>query len=318
MRTMTFAACAAALLVAAVSGAVRANEGGVVVAPARHGAAALHSMILDAARAGKRIVTVGEHGGILLSDDGGATFRQAAGVPVDLTLTAVSFADERNGWAVGHGSTILHTADGGEHWDLQHQDLQVDQPLFSVHFRDKDNGWAVGLWSLMLATTDGGKTWAKVALPAPEGQKRADINLMHLFDGEGGKLYVAAEQGLVLGSADAGRSWRFEKTGVLASLWSGAAGQGGAVLAGLRGKMVATADGTAWHALPSPTEASITHIVRAGPVYWASALNGAVLRSRDEGRSWQLVKTYGKPVTAILPLDDQRVLAFSKQGLLRD
>lgn len=318
MTIMTRAIITATVLAACASDLAVANDASLKLAPARQGPAALHSMILDATFAGKRIVAVGERGAVLLSDDGGATFRQAASVPVDTTLTAVSFAGERNGWAVGHGSVVLHTADGGEHWELQHQDLSVDQPLFSVHFRDKDKGWAIGLWSLMLVTTDGGKSWARMKLSPPEGQKRADVNLMHIFEGPGGKLYVAAEQGLVLVSDPAGQTWRFEKTGGLASLWAGASGQGGALLGGLRGKTAKTVDGTSWQPASAPTEASITHIVRAGQVYFASALNGAVLSSRDEGATWQLLKQYGKPVTAMLPLDEQHVLAFSKQGPMRD
>ena len=295
-----------------------AQEAAVKVLPARQ--AAEPSMMLDIARAGKRIVAVGERGHVLLSDDDGATFRQAAMVPVDLTLTSVSFTDNHNGWAVGHGSVILHTRDGGEHWDIQHQDLTVDQPLFSIYFRDASTGWASGLWSLLLATTDGGRTWTKIALTPPEGQKRADLNLLHVFEGDGGKLFIAAEQGTVLSSNDNGKTWHYNRTGSAASLWSGAAGQGAtAIVAGLRGHILRSGDGgTSWQGAVSPVEASITHVVRKESCYWASTVNGAVLRSVDDGRNWSVAKHFGTPVTALLPLDDTHVLAFSKQGVLRD
>jgi photosystem II stability/assembly factor-like uncharacterized protein len=302
-----------------VSGLALAQEPVAKVGSARHEAPG-KSMVLDVARAGRRIVAVGEHGHVLLSDDGGATFRQAAAVPVDLTLTAVTFVDASNGWAVGHGGTVLHTADGGEHWTVQRQDLTVDQPLFSVHFRDADTGWATGLWSLLLATTDGGKTWTKVALTPPEGQKRADLNLLQVFEGQGGRVFVAAEQGIVLSSDDNGKSWRYNKSGGAASLWAGAAGGSATgIVAGLRGHIFRTGDnGASWTEVASPVEASITHIVRKDNVYWASTVNGAILRSADDGRTWSVAKQYGTPVSALLPTDDRRVLAFSKQGLLRD
>src|SRR5471032_3129385 len=80
-----------------------------------------HSLLLDATYAGSRIVTVGEHGIVLLSDDDGATYRQASAVPASATLTAVHFANARDGWAVGHWGEILATTDGGEHWTLNAQ-----------------------------------------------------------------------------------------------------------------------------------------------------------------------------------------------------
>ena len=71
------------------------------------------SMMLAVARAGDRLVTVGERGRVLLSDDSGKTWRQAESVPVSVTLTAVTFADARSGWATGHAGVVLHTVDAG-------------------------------------------------------------------------------------------------------------------------------------------------------------------------------------------------------------
>ncbi len=52
---------------------------------------------------GKRIVAVGDHGIVLLSDNDGADFRQAKSVPVRSTLTAVCFVDDKTGgrWGIG-------------------------------------------------------------------------------------------------------------------------------------------------------------------------------------------------------------------------
>ena len=70
---------------------------------------AASSLFLDLAMAGSRIVAVGERGQVLLSDDQGATWRQAKSVPTRTMLTAVFFADREYGWAVGHDETILNT-----------------------------------------------------------------------------------------------------------------------------------------------------------------------------------------------------------------
>ncbi|MBL0150765.1 MAG: hypothetical protein IPP87_19595 [Ideonella sp.] len=74
------------------------------------------NVLLAAAAAGPRLVAVGERGLVVLSDDGGASWRQAQTVPVSVTLTAVQFIDERLGWAVGHGGVVLRSEDAGQTW----------------------------------------------------------------------------------------------------------------------------------------------------------------------------------------------------------
>lgn len=80
----------------------------------------LDDLLLSAARAGDRLVAVGEFGHVALSDDNGKTWRQAKTVPTQSTLTSVVFIDAQNGWAAGHDKTILITADGGETWTVQY------------------------------------------------------------------------------------------------------------------------------------------------------------------------------------------------------
>lgn len=104
-------------------------------------------MVFGAARAGKRVVTVGERGIVLLSDDHGMHFRRSRQVPLSSTLTAVSFSDPQHGWAVGEWDAILATGDGGETWRVQRLALEEDRPLFGVYFLDARHGVAVGLWS---------------------------------------------------------------------------------------------------------------------------------------------------------------------------
>ena len=52
--------------------------------------------MLASAKAGRRLVCVGERGLVIYSDDGGATWQQAD-VPVSVTLTAVQFVTESLG-----------------------------------------------------------------------------------------------------------------------------------------------------------------------------------------------------------------------------
>src|SRR5574337_168373 len=202
--------------------------------------------LLALAGAGSRIVAVGDHGVVLLSDDDGAHFRQAKSVPVSSMLTGVSFTDDRHGWAVGHWGAILATDDGGETWRVQRLATNEDRPLFAVTFLDRERGVAVGLWSLVLTTADGGQTWTPRALEPPPGAKKADLNLLGLFADPKGRLYAAAERGFVLRSDDAGASWSYLSTGYNGTFWSGIAlSDEVLIVGGLRGTVYRSTDASA-------------------------------------------------------------------------
>jgi photosystem II stability/assembly factor-like uncharacterized protein len=259
------------------------------ITPAEHVPAAASSMMLSAALAGTRIVAVGDHGVVLLTDDGGKSFRQAHSVPVSSTLTGVSFVDATHGWAVGHWGVVLNSVDGGENWTLQRSDLAVDQPLFSVHFKNAKVGWAVGLWSLMLHTVDGGTTWTTVKLPPPPGAKKADRNLYRIFADSAGKLFITCEQGRVMQSADDGATWNYIETGYTGSFWTGVVLQDGVLLVGgLRGTIYRSTDGgRTWSAAQSSFKSSVTDMLQlADKSIVAVGLDGVTLVSHDDGATF--------------------------------
>ena len=93
--------------------AVAAGFADVLDTPAQRTPLASKSLLNGIARAGTRLVAVGQRGHIVVSTDGGANWKQSA-VPVSSDLTAVYFVDEKRGWAVGHDGVVLHTDDGGD------------------------------------------------------------------------------------------------------------------------------------------------------------------------------------------------------------
>src|SRR5688572_16714729 len=104
MRARAVIAGLGAVLLLGVSAAAVAQDSAapaVLSEPALQSPKALGAAMLAVTRAGHRLVAVGERGTVLLSDDAGASWRQAR-VPVQVTLTAVRFVDERTGWAAGH------------------------------------------------------------------------------------------------------------------------------------------------------------------------------------------------------------------------
>jgi photosystem II stability/assembly factor-like uncharacterized protein len=292
----------------------------VVVLAARPSPSLAATEYLAATRAGQRIVAVGEHGTIALSDDSGKTWRQALSVPTSAALTDVHFVDASNGWAVGHWGTILRTVDGGVRWTLQRSDTKVDQPLFSVHFLNPKEGFAVGLWSLILATHDGGASWSPLALPKPEGAGRGDRNLYKLFATPDATLFITAERGLVYRSEDRGASWEALASGYAGSLWTGVALDNGAILAaGLRGSLYRSADkGHSWSRIDTHTTSSITSLVQlASHEVVGTALDGVVIRSQDGGQSFRVRQDGARSAyTAVVGLDSGRTLVFSAHGPL--
>lgn len=261
---------------------------------------ALGAATLAVARAGDRLVAVGERGTVLLSDDHGASWRQAQ-VPVQASLTAVCFADARTGWAAGHLGVILRSDDAGATWHKQLDGVQAaelakqaaqrtgddaaiaqaqrlveegaDKPFFDLEFMDAQRGFAVGAYNLMFATTDGGKSWTALGprLPNPKS--------LHLYGvrARGRTLVVAGEQGLLLRSSDGGASFS---------------------------------------ALTSPYKGSFFGLLQTrGGALVAYGLRGTAWRSIDEGQHWDKLDT-GVPmaVGAGLALPDGGFVLLSQAG----
>ncbi|OJA44304.1 glycosyl hydrolase [Burkholderia ubonensis] len=315
----TLVACIALCAAAAAFAQSHGTVADWTAKPAHAWAAPTRMMLTDATRAGRRVVAVGEHGVILLSDDDGRTWRQSRRVPVSATLSAITFADAQHGWAVGQWGVILATADGGETWEKQRIDTSVDQPLFSVVFTNARDGIAVGLWSLMLQTHDGGRTWTRTTLPKPPGGGKADRNLYHIFADRQGALYIVSEQGTVLKSTDGGANWRYLQTGGKGSLWTGVAmPDGRIVVGGLLGSLFQSSDGGAtWAPLNPGTKSSITDVVATGNGLLAVGLDGLVLTQRANGESFELAQRPDRAtLTAALVGAVGKPLLFSQDGVL--
>lgn len=323
---LLLAVCSGAAAVeesAATAAAPGADAGAINVKqqPAVRIAGAATAMMLGAARAGSRIVAVGDHGVILLSDDGGKSFRQAGTVPTRATLTSVSFVDDRQGWAAGHWGVILHTTDGGENWTLQRDDLHSDRPLWTVWFKDARNGLAAGLWGLVLRTGDGGAHWDAVPLPPTGGKsKPSDYNLLSLFQGPADGVYIAAERGTVFSSEDLGRSWRELATGGPGTYWTGRMLKSGTlVVAGLRGHVFRSEDrGAHWNEVQTGNKSSITTLAELpdGRVL-AVGLDGVSLQSLDDGRSFSVTSRPDRAaLTAVTFNDRGQAVVFSEHGPL--
>ena len=277
---------------------------------------ATKSLLIDVARADGRLVAVGEWGHVLLSDDGGGTWRQAQLVPTRMTLTEVTFVDARRGWAVGHDAVVIHTRDGGESWELQHQAPEEEIPLLSVWFENAERGLAVGAFGMLLETTDGGKTWQRRPITSnPE----EDYHLNALFRGPDDTLFIAAEAGSIYRSLDGGASWERFHPPYQGSFWGGIRlGEEAFLVFGMRGHLFRSDDrGGSWQELESGTDQSLqSAMIRADGRIVVVGLGGTVLTSSVGGRTFSAaIEPDRRGIAAVAEGASGKLLLFGETGV---
>ncbi|MCK8659311.1 WD40/YVTN/BNR-like repeat-containing protein [Pseudomonas umsongensis] len=278
-------------LLALVQGVARAGAYvDVLDLPAKPSALAVRSPLIDIARAGERLVTVGQRGHILYSDDAGQHWLQA-GVPLSSDLTAVFFPTASQGWAVGNDGVVLHTSDAGATWSKQLDGRQIgellvrhysalasaepgneqwpllvaegqrlveqgaDKPLLDVWFANDKVGYVVGVFNLILRTEDGGQSWT----PFQDRTDNPQGFHLNAIASTGDALYIAGEQGLLLKWNDHSQRFAAVPTPYQGSFF-GVVGKPNEVLVyGLRGNVLRSTDGGQhWTALDSGLHVSIT------------------------------------------------------------
>jgi photosystem II stability/assembly factor-like uncharacterized protein len=300
------------------------------------------AVLLCAARAGSRIVAVGERGIVVLSDDEAQHWKQVS-VPVSVTLTAVRFADKDHGYAIGHGGTVLGTADGGQGWKrlldgrriaqvmqaaakasgdaaaLKSSDRLLtdgpDKPLLDLLVFDAKRVLVVGAYGIALLTEDGGDTWASWRARMDNPKE------LHLYAvrQRGNRIVISGEQGLVLQSFDGGASFKRIAAPYAGSFFTAELPDDKSiVLAGLRGNAWRSADaGASWAQLASPVPVSITASAIGGEGELLLANQAGMILGAEGGALKPLNAAPLPPLNFVLPLDRAGVLALTVQGLQR-
>lgn len=127
--------------------------------------------------------------------------------PDDLKFLDVFFATADEGWVAGgagelSGGMIIHTADGGDHWDVQYGDPQSSEGgIKELRFLDSTHGWAVQRTSsaARLFHTRDGKNWI---LSGTMDEHHTD----YMFTSE--KTGVQLSGRVIKITADGGRTWK--------------------------------------------------------------------------------------------------------------
>ena len=327
-------------LSAGVLAATTAEFANALQRPAMQIADAEKSVLLGAATVDSgRIVAVGERGVVVLSDDGGQSWRQAL-TPVSVTLTAVRFGGQQ-GVAVGHGGVVLTSANGGESWSLcldgqraaqialqdaeasgdplllENAQLMIeegpDKPFLDVRLGQGGEILAVGAYGLAMFSPDFGRTWQSwmSRLENPDG---LHLNAVRQV---GRTIVLAGERGLLLRSTDAGMSFSRLSIPYKGSLFTAELlSEDEMVLAGLRGSLLRSRDGgRSWQQLESPLAATFTSstLDRRGGIYLANQA-GQVLQLL--GTTLRQVNSDRLPaMNGMLSIDNNKAVLLSDRGV---
>jgi len=260
-------------------------------APAEIRPLADRSLVLDIVRSGGHYIAVGARGDVLLSNDGNAWHQVE--VPTRATLTAVTAIDAQV-WAVGHDGMILHSADAGEHWQVQRKDPwqptdaggdpTKGAPLLDVLFVDARRGFAVGAYSLALQTADGGETWKPMTVAAKTADTGGDDEV---GDSGGAKRADDTRQTFSAAELKVGQ----EATPHLNAI--ARTGSGALFIVGERGSAFRSRDqGSTWSRLQLPYDGSMFGVLGYdGDHVLAFGLRGHAFESNDLGDHWTLVTT---------------------------
>jgi photosystem II stability/assembly factor-like uncharacterized protein len=318
--------------------------------PAMQVAPTQKTVLIDLARAGERLVAVGERGLVLLSDDHGQSWRQAR-VPVSVGLSAVQFVDARNGWAIGHAGVVLASRDAGESWVVQLDGLRAaqieldaarveqatafdqdsaearvqsaerlvadgaDKPFLALEFVDAQRGLIVGAYGLALQTSDGGATWQSVvgAIDNPMG--------MHLYaiSRQGSLWFLAGEQGYLARSADDANSFSQLQSPYEGSFFTlHSRGDGALLVGGLKGHAFISHDaGESFQDLPVPMPVSFSDATALGDGRVVLANQAGMLFVSSGDALQPFIKPLGKPVASLIEAADGSLIIAGFAGLLR-
>lgn len=304
------------------------------------------AVMLGLARAGERLIAVGERGIALVSDDNGHTWRQAS-VPVSVTLTGARFIDSSHGWAIGHNGVLLSTDDGGDTWKrvfdgrdviqmyegealrlatlygetdertlrTQTQARQLaadgpDKPWLDLTIDDAGRLWLVGAYGLVLRSTDKAhwEPWSS-RLDNPK-----DLHL-YAIKASGDVIVIAGEQGLILRSTDGGDHFSRLDSPYKGSFFELQLQGGEIFIAGLRGHaFVSNDNGGHFNPVPLPAPVSVTTSLRLADGGIVFANQGGGLFHLVEGRLQAGDASAGVGASALIQAADGSLIVAGGNG----
>jgi len=288
----------------------------VLETPAVKSSLVTTSLLIDLAKAGNRIVAVGERGHIILSDDQGISWEQAD-VPVSVLLNSVNFVNDQQGWAVGHSGVILHTSNGGKSWVKQFDGNQANKMIITQYEdqikklegeleaapEDQKDNIAFKIEDATFALED-----AKA--DAVVGASKPLLDVLFSSPSEG---FVVGAYGFFFKTVNGGLTWtnygnRIENPDRFHLNAIQQLHDGTLLIVGESGVIFRSVDkGETWSNIESPYEGSFFGLSETNENGGALVfgLRGNIFRTVDSGETWEPVESHSESTLMSADLNDQ-------------
>ncbi len=298
----------------------------VLETPVMKSALAEKALLNGITVAGKRLISVGQRGHILYSDDRGKNWTQVLQVPVSSDLVAVQFPTPEKGWAVGHDGVVLHSTDGGLTWVKQFDGYAAarvvlsyyaahppadkpggseagsglnetikrfvqegaDKHFLDVWFDNETEGFIVGSFNTIFHTTDGGRNWE----PWFERTENPGFSHLYAIKRIGQDIFISGEQGLVLKFDQKAGMFRRLKIPYQGTFFGATGGSDVVLVFGMRGTVFRSDNGgKSWQKVETGVPVGLTGatVTKDGRIVLVSQ-TGDVLVSKDRGLSFKMAK----------------------------
>jgi len=271
-------------------------------------------VLLGLARAGDRVVAVGERGFVLVSDDSGKSWR-AVGTPVDRTLTAVAFENDKVGVAVGHGGKLVRTEDSGDTWTEIPMEEAGSDSLLGVTSLGGGRFAAYGAFGLYFLSADEGRTWTRRTMISEEFEN----HISQIIVGKFGVLGLVGEYGTLARSVDGGETWEEVPSPYPGSFFGAVQAKDASLLAfGMRGTVYHSTDlAKTWHKVDLGTTTSLNGgcVLSDGRIILVGNA-GLVVESTDDGQSLNVKwAPDGAGFSAVVEAPDGSIVVAGERGV---
>lgn len=290
--------------------------------PSKHFGHIESNAFLAVQRFSSRIITVGERGVIAYTDDFGHSWQQS-NVPISALITAVHFPEEAQGWAVGHGGSILHSKDQGQSWELQLDGNKVNELLLQKaknnlqaaknEFEQADE---LEQEDLKYAIEDAEFALSNAEFDAELGPANPFLDVLFLNEKKG---FAIGAYGLFVMTEDGGQNWKsiasrlenFDRyhLNALTELKGGTI-----IIAGEAGTLFASYDqGEQWETLYGPYQGSFFGIqaLQNQDEALLYGLKGNVYKTKDGGQSWKKIPVTIETSLTASSMSDEGVLVIA-------
>ena len=306
--------------------------------PAIQSGAASRTLLMDVTSRGDgAVAAVGSHGVVIISNDEGASWTQAA-VPASVALTGVAFPTPESGWAVGHDGLILNTIDGGKTWQKQLDGHQLNEQILvvaerivaqsrseleAIQSQEEPDEYELEDAEFMLEEAEFMLEGAVDDTAAGPVRPLLDVWFRDAQEG-----FVTGSYGMLLHTTDAGENWelvsdRMDNPEAFHLNQFTPAPDGNLYIAGEAGFVFRSRDGGAsWDSLEPGYEGSFYGVVvipdsNGGYELLVYGLRGNLFSSTDQGDTWTSLDS-GTAATLMSGalLKDGTVMLVSQSGAI--